>query len=98
MKSIYKSYIENIDIVDKIIFYDYKYLDANGNNISHIKMFEVTRILKEILNFDLIIKEKEIFNKQMAKILLFVYQKGTKDYQNTYNNIILGEINEKIQR
>lgn len=90
--NLYKSYIKNINIIDEILFYNYIHLDVNGNDISHIKIFEVVNILKKIIKpqEELNEKEKEAFSKQMAKILLFVYQKGTKDYQNTYNNIING--------
>jgi hypothetical protein len=98
--NLYKNYIKNINIIDEIMFYKYIHLDVNGNDISHIKMFEVGNILKKIIKSkQLNEKEKEAFNKQMAKILLFVYHKGTKEYQNIYNNIINEVIKVKtIQR
>jgi hypothetical protein len=98
---LYKNYIKNIKIIDKIIYYNYNYLDYDGNDISHIKIFEISNIINNILKLKNLSKEEnETFNKQMAKILLFVYHKRTIDYQRVYNDIILGinEIKNEIQR
>lgn len=86
---LYKSYIQHIDITDKILFYNYIHLDCNGNNISHITIYNIIILLKQIICLnDLTIKENEIFNKQLLKILLFVYKKGTIEYQNIYNKVL----------
>lgn len=90
----YKKYIRNINIIDKIIYYNYNYLDYNGNDISHIKIFEITQLIKNLLKLKNLSKEeKEMFNIQMTKILFFVYHKRTIEYQRVYNDIVL-DINE----